>query len=58
MKPVTRTFYEQAVQQAIEYVRDNLDEALNLETLARGACLSPFHFHRVFRGMSARRRSS
>jgi hypothetical protein len=29
MKPVTRTFYEQAVQQAIEYVGDNLDEALN-----------------------------
>jgi AraC family transcriptional regulator len=51
MRPVTRTFYEQAVQRAIEYIAGNLDGALDLETLARGACLSSFHFHRVFRGM-------
>lgn len=52
MKPETRSFYEQAVQQAIEQIAGNLDEALDLETLAHGACLSPFHFHRVFRGMT------
>ena len=50
MKPDTRSFYEQAVQRAIDHVARNLDGALDLETLAR-ACLSPFHFHRVFRGM-------
>jgi AraC family transcriptional regulator len=51
MKPDTRTFYEQAVQRAIEHIVRSLDEALDLETLAREACLSPFHFHRVFQGM-------
>ena len=51
MKPDTRSFYEQAVQRAIDHIARSLDEALDLETLARGACLSPFHFHRVFRGM-------
>src|SRR6266542_210510 len=52
MKPETRSFYEQAVQRAVEQIARNLDEALDLETLARSACLSPFHFHRVFRGMT------
>jgi AraC family transcriptional regulator len=51
MKPETRSFYEQAVQQVIDQIAGNLDEALDLETLAGLACLSPFHFHRVFRGM-------
>jgi AraC family transcriptional regulator len=51
MKPETRSFYEQAVQQVIEQIVSNLDEALDLQTLAARACLSPFHFHRVFRGM-------
>lgn len=50
MKAETRTFYELAVQRAVERVIDQLDSALDLETLARGAALSPFHFHRVFRG--------
>jgi AraC family transcriptional regulator len=39
------------VQRVIEHVASHLDEALALETLAAQACLSPFHFHRVFRGM-------
>ena len=51
MKPETRSFYELAVQRAVERVADGLDEALDLEALARNAALSPFHFHRVFRGM-------
>ena len=51
MKPETRSFYEQAVQRTIDVIVANLDEALDLETLAKGAGLSPFHFHRMFRGM-------
>ena len=51
MKATTRSFYEQAVQRAIEHIATRLDAALDLQTLARDACLSPFHFHRVFRGM-------
>ena len=51
MKPDTRSFYARAVQAAIEHIALHLDDALELEALARVACLSPFHFHRVFRGM-------
>ncbi len=51
MKPDTRSFYVRAVQAAIEHIAQHLDDALELEALARLACLSPFHFHRVFRGM-------
>jgi AraC family transcriptional regulator len=52
MKPATRTFYARAVQRAVEHIALRLDEALELDSLARHACLSPFHFHRVFRGMT------
>jgi AraC family transcriptional regulator len=51
VKPETQSFYELAVRRAAERVSANLDEALDLESLARSAALSPFHFHRVFRGM-------
>jgi len=50
-RAATRSFYEQAVQRAIEHIASHLDRAIDLHTLAAGACLSPFHFHRVFRGM-------
>ena len=51
MKPETRSFYELAVQRAIERVVSDLDQTLDLQGLARAAALSPFHFHRVFRGL-------
>jgi AraC family transcriptional regulator len=51
MKPDTRSFYELAVQKAVERVVSDLDQALDLRALARAAALSPFHFHRIFRGM-------
>ncbi|HEY0705697.1 MAG TPA: AraC family transcriptional regulator [Polyangia bacterium] len=51
MKPETRWFYQAAVQGAVARVVNGLDEALDLERLARAAALSPFHFHRIFRGM-------
>jgi AraC family transcriptional regulator len=51
MKPDTRSFYARAIQAAIEHIAGHLDDALELGALARLACLSPFHFHRVFRGM-------
>jgi AraC family transcriptional regulator len=51
VKPETQSFYEEAVRRAVEHVALHLDEALDLERLARLAALSPFHFHRIFRGM-------
>ncbi|MES1176583.1 MAG: AraC family transcriptional regulator [Myxococcales bacterium] len=51
MKPETQSFYEAAVQAALARMVASLDEALDLGRLARAAALSPFHFHRIFRGM-------
>ena len=51
MKPETRSFYHQAVRRTVERIIAGLDDALDLELLAGAAALSPFHFHRVFRGM-------
>jgi AraC family transcriptional regulator len=51
MRTETRSFYEAAVVDAVERIAGSLDEALDLGELARAAELSPFHFHRIFRGM-------
>ncbi|MCY1004512.1 AraC family transcriptional regulator [Nannocystis pusilla] len=51
MKAETQTFYEAAVLRTVVQISQTLDQALDLAALARGAALSPFHFHRVFRGM-------
>ena len=50
-KPETRSFYAGVVQRVIDRIAGDLDQALDLATLASSANLSPFHFHRVFRGM-------
>lgn len=51
VKTETKSFYQNAVQHAVSRIVQELDQALDLTLLARGAALSPFHFHRVFRGM-------
>lgn len=51
MRPSARTFYADTVQRVIAHIATHLDEALDLPRLAADAALSPFHFHRVFRGM-------
>ena len=33
---------------AIEYIEDNLNSVLTLEDVAKIACCSKYHFHRVF----------
>jgi len=50
VKNDTRTFYEAAVQRAVERICSQLDDALDVGALARSAALSPLHFTRVFRG--------
>lgn len=42
-----------AVIRAIQAMRAGLDERLSLTKLANAAMLSPFHFHRVFRHITA-----
>jgi AraC family transcriptional regulator len=51
VKSKTRSFYEAAVLRAVDQIYARLDDALELEALARSASLSPLHFHRIFRGI-------
>jgi AraC family transcriptional regulator len=51
VKTGTLSCYAAAVDSALRRIAAGLDEALDLGALARGAALSPLHFHHVFRGM-------
>ncbi|WP_417431317.1 helix-turn-helix domain-containing protein [Kiloniella sp.] len=51
VKSVTRLDYERRVQRVMLYIRLNLDQALDLIQLANIAHFSPYHFHRIFKGM-------
>lgn len=43
--------YIERVNRAIDHVVGHLDGDLSLEEVARAACFSPFHFHRVFKSL-------
>jgi AraC family transcriptional regulator len=43
--------YVDRVNRAIDYVTRNLAQPLKLEDVARVACFSSFHFHRIFRAL-------
>lgn len=51
MKPTTTQFYKQKMLKVLNYIQANLDAPLELRELANVACFSPYHFHRMFRGM-------
>jgi AraC family transcriptional regulator len=44
--------YAQRINRVIDYLRGNLDRRVKLKELARVACLSEFHFHRIFGAVS------
>lgn len=44
--------YKQRVLRVLTHIQEHLDEALDLEELARVACFSSFHFHRIFAAMT------
>lgn len=44
----SRTIYTTRLNRVILFINDNLSEKLTLELLAREACFSPYHFHRIF----------
>lgn len=46
-----RAEYEGRINRVVDYVQAHLGEPLRLEPLARIACFSPFHFHRIFAAM-------
>ena len=47
----TRQSYDERLLRVLLHIQRNLDRPLELEELAGIACFSPFHFHRIFRGM-------
>ena len=51
MKPHTRRDWSERILAVLVHIQRNLTEPLSLEELASLASFSPFHFHRVFRGM-------
>ena len=44
--------YQQRILRVLTHIQEHLDEVLDLEELARVACFSSFHFHRVFAAMT------
>lgn len=51
MKRSTLDDYKQRMLRVLIHIQRNLDKAPSLEELANIAAFSPYHFHRVFRGM-------
>jgi AraC family transcriptional regulator len=47
-KPQVNSEYTRRINRVIDYLRANLDRPVKLKELARVACFSEFHFHRVF----------
>lgn len=47
-RAATRTELFRRVTQARSVIEESLGEPLNLDTIARAACLSPYHLHRLF----------
>jgi AraC family transcriptional regulator len=46
----TTNRYAERLGRVVDHLAEHLDDTLNFETLARLAHLSPYHFHRVYRG--------
>ena len=51
MKALTLHDYKRRMLRVLVHIQQHLDEPLELGVLARLACFSPYHFHRVFTGM-------
>lgn len=43
--------YEERIKRVNDYVHQHLDDTLNMEKLAEVACLSPYHWHRIYRAI-------
>jgi AraC family transcriptional regulator len=52
MKQRTGQNYRQRLTQVIDYIFNHLDGDLSVNTLAEIAVMSPYHFHRIYRGLA------
>src|SRR5688572_26535954 len=50
-RTTTRSDYAERLERVFLWLADHLDDTLDLARLADVACLSPYHFHRVYRAM-------
>lgn len=51
MKASTLSDYKQRILRVLIHIQHHLDDRVSIDELARIACFSPFHFHRIFSGM-------
>lgn len=51
MRAITLQDYKRRVLRVLVHIQQHLDDSLPLKELAGLACFSPYHFHRIFRGM-------
>ncbi len=51
MKTETEQIYRERILRVLRHIQSHLDEPLSLGELAGIAYFSPFHFHRIFRGV-------
>ncbi len=51
MKETTRADYLDRVRRVLRFVQEHLDDTLSAERLAAVACVSVYHFHRIFSGL-------
>jgi len=51
MKTETEQIYRERMLEVLLHIQSHLDEPLSLDALAEIACFSPFHFHRIFKGL-------
>jgi AraC family transcriptional regulator len=51
MRAPTERDYRSRILRVLVYIQGHLDDAISLDDLAAVAHFSPYHFHRVFRGM-------
>jgi len=47
----TRQDYAARIERVLDYLSAHLDRMVDLEHLARIACFSPFHFHRIYHAL-------
>ena len=53
MNDNSKKAYIKRINIVIDYIENNLTEELSLELLSKKACYSPFHFHRLFKFITA-----
>jgi len=51
-KHSTKTRYHQKIELVIDYIHQHIDEPLSFAKLAQIACLSEYHWHRVYTSMT------